>query len=503
MNPPLLELCGITKYFGGVKALDRVDFALHAGEVHGLVGENGAGKSTLMKILAGVHTRYGGEVRLEQKRVRFTSPKSARAHGIGMIYQELSSVGPLSVAENLCLGQHPRTALGLIDWHEMRRRGRAHLDELGLDIDVHAVVEDLPLGVQQLIEVARVTHSGARILVMDEPTSALSPPEVQRLFDLVQRLKQQGKSIVFISHFVDDVLAICERVTVLRNGRNVDTLYARDAALNPAKAKHDVIQLMLGEGRRDIGDSYERGTVLGAANTGPKVLEVRNAGRGGRLSDICLDVREGEVVGLYGLMGSGHSLIGQCLYGLERFETGEIRLDGQAFARIRPPFAKARGVAYVSSDRTASLFLTSEVFKNVTVAFLRQLLSVPMRLRKEIEIADTMVEKLRIVPASSQALLGELSGGNQQKVAFARWLVHPIRALILDEPTRGMDVAAKAEVMRIVRGLRKDKVAILLISSEPETILANSDRILVVSKGTIAHEFTNETVGKDELMRYA
>jgi len=496
-------LCGITKQFGGVKALDSADFALRAGEIHGLVGENGAGKSTLMMILAGVHTRYGGEVRLEQRHVRFASPKSARAHGIGMIYQELSSVGPLSVAENLCLGHPPRTTLGLINWREMRRQGRAHLDELGLDIDVAALVEDLPLGVQQLIEVARVIHSGARVLVMDEPTSALSPPEIQRLFGLVRRLKQQGNSIVFISHFVDDVLAICDRVTVLRNGRTVATLRAGDAASRTQEAKHDVIQLMLGEGNRGLGESYEHGVALRAGGTGPKVLEVLDAGRGARLSNIRLHVCEGEVVGLYGLMGSGHSLIGRCLYGLERFDAGEILLDGQTSTRIRPASAKARGVAYVSSDRRASLFLTSEVFKNVTVAFLKQLLSIPIRLRKEMAIADAMVERLRILPASSRALLGELSGGNQQKVAFARWLVHPVRALILDEPTRGMDVAAKAEVMRIVKDLRKERVAILLISSEPETILANSDRILVVSKGAIAHEFASETVGKDELMRYA
>ena len=503
MNPPLLDLTSITKQFGGVKALDCVDFDLHAGEIHGLVGENGAGKSTLMKILAGVHTRYGGGVCLDQQPVRFTSPKSAKAHGIGMIYQELSCVGALSVAENLCLGQHPRTRLGLIDWREMRKRGRLHLLEQGLDMDVRAIVDELPLGVQQLIEVARVIHSGARILVMDEPTSALSPPEVQRLFDLVRRLKEQGKSIVFISHCVEDVLEICDRVTVLRNGRKVATVDARDAALNPAHAKHEVIQLMLGEGSHDLGDSYEHGVNLPLSSAEDKVLEIQDGARGARLTGIDLHVRENEVVGLYGLMGSGHSLVGRCLYGLDRLDTGRIVLDGQAFRRMRPPRAKARGVAYVSPDRRASLFLTSEVFKNVTIAFLKQLISTPIRPRKETEIADAMIEKLRIVSLSSRAPLDALSGGNQQKVAFARWLVYPIRALILDEPTRGMDVAAKAEVMRIVKDLRRDGVAILLISSEPETILANSDRILVVSKGTIAHEFAHRTVTKDDLMRYA
>ncbi len=348
MDAPLLELCGITKQFGGVKALDHVDFTLSAGEVHGLVGENGAGKSTLMKILAGVHTRYEGEMRLRGQRIRFNSPKSAKAHGIGMIYQELSSVGSLSVAENLCLDRHPRTRWGGIDWKEMYRCAHDHLSALGLDIDAHTLVEDLPLGAQQLIEVARVTHSGAQILVMDEPTSALPPPEIQRFFGLVRRLKEQGRSIVFISHFVDDVLAICDRISVLRNGRSVATLSSKDYSTDRARAKHQVIRLMLGEESRNLGEGYEGAVTLGPRSTGATVLEIRNLGHGSRLKDVCLHIGSGEIVGLYGLMGSGHTFIGRCVYGLSRADRGEILLDGKVQTRIRPVLAKSRGIAYVS-----------------------------------------------------------------------------------------------------------------------------------------------------------
>lgn len=503
MDAPLLELCEITKQFGGVKALDHVDFMLSVGEVHGLVGENGAGKSTLMKILAGVHARYEGEMRFRGQRVRFNSPKSAKAHGIGMIYQELSSVGSLSVAENLCLDQHPRTRWGGIDWKEMYRRAHDHLSALGLNIDARAPVEDLPLGAQQLIEVARVTHSGAQILVMDEPTSALSPPEIQRFFGLVRRLKEQGRSIVFISHFIDDVLEICDRISILRNGRSIATLSSEDYASDRARAKHQVIRLMLGEENPNLGEGYEGAVALGPRSTGAKVLEIRNLGYGSRLKDVSLHVCAGEIVGLYGLMGSGHTFVGRCIYGLSRAERGEILLDGKVRARLRPALAKSLGIAYVSSDRRASLFLQSEVFKNISVVFLKELQSAPIRQRREIALAESTTARFRIQTPSSYALLEELSGGNQQKVALARWLVHPIRVLILDEPTRGMDVGAKQEVMRIVKDLKQEGVAVLLISSEPETLLANSDRIIVISKGAITKEFGDETAGKDELMRYA
>jgi ribose transport system ATP-binding protein len=495
MSEPLLDVRGISKTFGGAKALDQVDFQLREGEVHGLVGENGAGKSTLMKILAGVHTRYDGELRLRDRTVRFTSPKSAKAHGISMIYQELSSIGPLSVAENLCLGREPRTRLGFIDWKEMRRRGMEHLADLGVEVDVRVRVEDLSLGLQQTVEIARVTHSGADILIMDEPTSALSANEIRQLFGIVRTLKQRGKSVIFISHFLDDVLEICDRITVLRNGRNVATLEAPDLR------KPVIIRHMLGTEARAFEENHEGAVALASDETRPAVLEVRNATSGTRLLEASFVAREGEILGLFGALGAGHTLVGECLYGLKRMDQGEIVLDGQAVGQLRPTMAKSLGIAYVSSDRMASLFPEAEIYKNITIAFLKQLMPSILHREREIRIADDMVGRLGIKAASSTALLGSLSGGNQQKVSLARWLVCPIRLLVLNEPTRGMDVGAKEEVMRIIKELKRQKTAVLLISSEPETVIANCDRIVVFTKGRIAAEFANEVVTKDMLMR--
>ena len=490
----LLDLRSISKAFGGAKALDRVDFQLRAGEVLGLVGENGAGKSTLMKILAGVHTRYEGEMWLRGQAVRFSSPRSARAHGISMIYQELSSVGALSVAENLFLAEAPYRRCGILNWGELRRRAEALLAELGINIDVQAPFDDLPLGLQQIIEIARVTHGGGDILIMDEPTSALSPSEVQQFFRIVRRLKDMGKSIIFISHFLDDVMAICDRITVLRNGKGVATLVAADSS------KHDMIRYMLGDEAHMLEEGHE-GVFLRSDNTRPKVLEVTGGNRGTRLIDADLFVREGEILGLYGALGAGHTLIAECIYGLKPLDEGRIVLDGKPLKHFRPYTAKSRGIAYVSSDRRTSLFPESEIYKNITITFLKSLMPLLLNAKAEIGISDAMIQRLGVKARSSLVALRTLSGGNQQKVALARWLVRPIRLLILNEPTRGMDVAAKEEVIRIVRDLKQGPTSVLLVSSEPETLIASCDRILVFSKGRIVAEFAEQAVTKETIMR--
>ncbi len=491
----LLELRGISKSFAGVRALEGVDFGLREGEVHGLVGENGAGKSTLMKILSGVHASFGGTMLLRGEPVRFSSPRAAKDHGVGMIYQELSSVPALSVAENLCLGDHPRNRMGLVDWKEMLRRGRSHLATLGIEIDVRMAVEKLSLGLQQLVEVARVTHSGADILIMDEPTSALSATEVTRLFDIIETLKRQNKSVIFVSHVLEDVLQICDRITVLRDGRRVDTLESRGTT------KGAIVHHMLGDHAKKIEESYEKDFVLKSDPSSKVVLRARGLERKRHLEGVDFDVREGEVLGLFGMMGAGHSTIGRCLYGLERCDAGDLTLDGKHLTPRSCHAAKARGIAYVSPDRTASLFLDAKLYKNITVAFLKQTVSFPLRKIVELGIADRMVKRLRVKTVSSEVALRTLSGGNQQKVALARWLVHPIRLLVLDEPTRGMDVGAKEEVMSLVRELRNEGMGIVLISCEPETIMLNCDRILVLSKGRVSGEFENETVSKAKLLR--
>ena len=492
----LLDVRGMSKSFGGARALDAVDFQLRAGEVHGLVGENGAGKSTLTKILAGVHTRYEGETRLRGQTVRFSSPRSAKAHGISMIYQELSSIGSLSVAENLFLTDAPYGRCGILNWRELRRRARLLLEELGISIDVRLPLDGLPLGLQQIVEIARVTHSGSSILIMDEPTSALPPSEVQQLFRIVRKLRDTGKSIVFVSHSLDDVMAICDRVTILRNGRSVATLATGETS------KQDIIKHMLGNEARTLEEGHE-GALLHSDSARPKVLEVTEGQRGAQLKGVCLHVREGEILGLYGALGSGHTLLAECIYGLKSLDKGRIALDGRSLGGIRPHDAKSAGIAYVSSDRTASLFSDSEIYKNITIAFLKSLMPFLVRAKPEIELSDAMIQRFGIRARSSLVALRTLSGGNQQKVALARWLIRPIRLLILDEPTRGMDIAAKAEVIRIVRDLKRGPTAVLMVSSEPETLIASCDRILVFSKGHIVAEFAERAVTKEEIVACA
>jgi ribose transport system ATP-binding protein len=493
----LLELTGITKTFGGVAALREVDFSLAAGEIHGLVGENGAGKSTLMKIIAGVHADYQGEMRLDGRHVHFTSPRDARAGGIGMVHQELSVVPGLSVAENVHLGAQPVNRFGLIDWRAMRRGAAKHLANLGIDVDPRTPMGGLPLGLQQLVEVARVLFSGARLIILDEPTSALAPPEVERLFGLLRRLRDAGSSIVFISHFLDDVLAICDRVTVFRNGQAVAT---------EACARVDkrwVIDRMIGAGHEELEESYLADIPLRSRTDAAVVLEVEGLSRAGAYAEVSLRVRAGEVLGIYGFLGAGQLELARTLFGLLHAERGSVRLDGRPVRLSSATRARRMGMAFLPESRRMMLFGTEPVFKNITIAILARIGGLWLRPGAERGIASRHVQQLRIRPPDVSRALGTLSGGNQQKVALAKWLTHLPRVLVLSEPTRGMDVGAKDDVIKIVRGLREQGIAIVVVSTEPETVLSLADRILVMKKGNVVREFANEPVSKDRLLEVA
>jgi ribose transport system ATP-binding protein len=497
VSPHLLELSGITKAFGGVTALRDVDFSLARGEIHGLVGENGAGKSTLMKIVAGVHSEYPGEMHLDDNSVRFTSPRDARAAGIGMVHQELSAARDLSVAENVHLGVQPVNRFGLIDWRAMRRGAAEHLSSLGIDVDPRTRMGALPLGLQQLVELARVLFSGARIIILDEPTSALSPPEVERLFTLLRRLREAGCSMIFISHFLDDVLTVCDRVTVFRNGRAVATECC--AALN----KRWVIDRMIGAGHEGLEDSYLSEIPLHSRPDAKVVLAVSGLSRSGAYRDVSLNVREGEVLGIYGFLGSGQLELARTLFGRLPAERGQITLDGRTTQLSSTTRARQAGIAFLPESRGMMLFAAEPVFKNVTITILDRIHPLWLRPRMEREIAARHVERLRIRPPLVDRRLGTLSGGNQQKVALAKWLTHLPRVLVLSEPTRGMDVGAKDDVVNIVRGLRQRGIGIVVVSTEPETVLSLADRILVMKKGHVVREFADEPVSKDRLLAVA
>ncbi|RKK03668.1 ATP-binding cassette domain-containing protein [Pseudoroseomonas wenyumeiae] len=496
--PPLLELRGVSKRFAGVTALDGVDFTLGRGEIHGLVGENGAGKSTLMKIIAGVYADYEGEMRLDGRPVRLRSPREARDAGIGMVHQELSIVPALSVAENVLLGRQPLNRLGMVSWRRMREQARAQLRELGIDLDPTVPAGSLPIGLQQMIELARVLLSGARIVILDEPTSALSPPEVERLFTLLERLRQSGRSVIFISHFLDDVLRISDNVTVFRNGRRVGTAPAREVG------KGWLIERMIGGGHERLEESYTDARMLPPRPSTPAVLEAEGLGVAGLFEGASLRVHAGEVVGIYGFMGSGQLELARALSGKLPLDHGTVRVDGRP-ARLRggTPAAKRAGIAFVPESRRAMLFAPEPVYRNISISILERISRLLLHPRREREIAEGHVRRLGVRPARVDLPVGQLSGGNQQKVALARWLTHLPRVLLLSEPTRGMDVGAKDDVVRIVRALREQGIGIVVVSSEPETVLALADRILVMRRGHLAQEFAGEAVGKDRLLEAA
>jgi ribose transport system ATP-binding protein len=495
--PPLLELTGIAKRFGGVRALEGVDFRLDRGEVHGLVGENGAGKSTLMKIIAGVHTDYDGEMRIDGAPVRFRSARDALRHGIGMVHQELSVVPDLTVAENVFLGHQPVSRLGIVRWRGMAQEARKQLGALGIDVDPGRRLGSLPLGLQQLVELGRVLFSGARIVILDEPTSALSPPEVKRLFEVLRRLKAQGTSFVFISHFLEDVLEVSDSVTVFRNARKVADARASEVD------KAWLIRSMIGAGHEGLEESYTGEIELRSPRDAPPALTAEGLSLGAAFRDVSFELRAGEVLGVYGFMGSGQLELARALFGKTPPEAGTVRVGGAPVRLRSTTAAKRAGLAFVPESRRSMLFATAPLYKNMSIAALERIAPLWLRPEREREIGRRHVQDLGIRPPDVDRPLRTLSGGNQQKVALAKWLTHLPKVLILSEPTRGMDVGAKEDVVRIVKGVREQGVGVLVVSAEPETVLSLADRILVMKRGGIAREFANEAVSKDRLLAAA
>lgn len=492
----LLELMGVGKRFGGTIALDNVDFDLYAGEVHGLVGENGAGKSTLMKILSGYHRDYNGEIFIKREKFHFNSTRESLAQGVGMIYQELSVIKTLSVAENIFLGVQPINKAGVVDWSEMHRIAQEHLKKLGINLNVKLEVGRYTVATQQMIEIARVIFSGALIIIMDEPTSALSHAEIKRLFDLIHNLKSQGKGIIFISHFLEDVLEISDRVTVLRNGRKIITANAKEIS------KEQLATAVLGREQEIIQPIAGRKLVVEGSN-GKVVLEVQDLSSRGVLEGMNFILSKGEILGVYGSMGAGKSDLAECLFGLSQPLNGKILMDGKEVKIKNTSQARSLGIAFVPSDRRSTLFPISEIYKNITISHLKTISRGLLNQRKEISIARKQVEELGVRPPDPMRIISSLSGGNQQKVVIAKWLSVLPKVLILNDPTRGMDVGAKQEIMNIVQSLRKEGVATILMSSEPELVMSNADRVIVLKRGKQVAEYTNRELTKELLLSYA
>jgi ribose transport system ATP-binding protein len=486
---PIIELKNISKRFLSLQALDQVDFTLYEGETHALVGENGAGKSTLMRILAGIYNEYEGEYLLRGKPVHLQSPREALDLGIGMIHQELSVMPELSVAENLFLGRQLTNQFRMVSWKKMTTMAEEELAKLGIEnIDVKQPLGNYPLGTQQVVEVLRVMLSGAQVLIMDEPTSALSPPEVELLIAFINTLRQTKRSIIYISHFLEEVLRVADRITILRDGLKVDTVE------KTAISKDELISLILGhdvETAPPLTESHSNGHTL---------LELKNLSAD-VFTDVSLSVNKGEIIGVYGAIGAGHFDLARAIFGMYRFDSGSISVDGHVFpAQFSAPYAIEHGLAYATESRRKSLFMEEAIYRNIMMPHLKRIGTIPST-RREIEVAEPAAERVNVQPPDVLNAVGKLSGGNQQKVVIARWLAYPPKVFVMSEPTRGMDVGAKSEVMNILREFRSQGYGVLVASSEPETVLSVCDRILVMSRGRVVAEMVNKNLDKDVLMR--
>ncbi len=489
---PLLQMERIDKTFPGVHALDHVDFDLYPGEVHILLGENGAGKSTLMKILSGSLEADSGRILIEGAEVRHNNPDRAAKLGVGMVYQEFSLVPTLTVAENICLGDMPRNRAGLIRWGEVYRRAQDILATLGVDINVRAQTSSLSVAEQQLTEIARILAQEPRILLLDEPTSALSDTEVDRLFDIIRRLQERGVGIIYISHRLDEVPRIGTRVTVMRDGRVVGTLPVAEAD------KNTLISMMVG---RRLAEQYPK-TV---SQPGPPVLRVENLTAEPVLHDLSFEVRAGEILGIFGLMGAGQTHLAHVLFGLEPMTSGQVYIDDEPVTIRHPTGAIRRRMGLLLRDRQASLVPVQGLGPNITLPKVSQraLLGL-LNLRSETQIASQYIADLSIRPPQVRRPVKFLSGGNQQKVCLARWLATGARILIVDEPTRGIDVGAKAEVFGLLDRLASSQnVGIILISSEMPEILAMADRILVMRQGRFTAEYAYGEATQELLLKSA
>lgn len=475
---PVLEMQSISKQFPGVRALKDVSFAVFPGEVHALIGENGAGKSTLMKILAGIYHPDAGQIVLRGQSVRFSSPHAAWVAGISTIHQELMLVPQLTVAENIFLGKVPQNKLGLVARRRMLSEARHYLERLEVDVDPKALLGDLPVAIQQMVEIAKALSYDAEIIIMDEPTSALSKHEIDVLFERIARLKSEGRCVVFISHKLDEIFRIADRITVLRDGEHIATDYA------DRLTSEQLIQMMVG---RDIQGIFQRSE----RQPGAPILEVRNLTIHGQFYDINFTLHAGEIVGFAGLVGSGRTDLVRALFGAEPVESGDVLLAGEPVDISSPQRAIAAGMGLVPENRKEQgLFLQMSVRENIVIAQTDHLAhNGLLNFGTEQQIASDYIARLDVRTPSAEQDIVNLSGGNQQKTILARWLALNPRVLIVDEPTRGIDIGAKAEIHAILNDLADNGVGIVFVSSEMEEVLGISDRILVMREGRISGEF--------------
>jgi rhamnose transport system ATP-binding protein len=486
---PIIEHVGIAKQFGAIGALRGVDLSLYAGEVHALVGENGAGKSTLVKILAGIYRPDAGVVKVGGEVIELRSPTQARALGIAVVQQEPMLFPDLDVAENVFMGRHPLDRFGRVDWKRMHREVDQLLASLDVSLSSHTPVQGLSVAEQQLVEIAKALSLQARVLVLDEPTAALSAHEVEELFAIVKQLRERGVAILFVSHRLEEVFTIADRLTVVRDGTQIITAPVSEVNTEA------IIKHMVG---RELSNLFPKGE----AEIGEVVLEVRHLTRPGVFADVNFQLRRGEILGFAGLVGAGRTEVARALFGIDRAESGETWLKGKKVHIRSPQQAMAKGIAYVPEDRhQQGLVMNFSIASNITLPILRQVSRLGLvDPRQEEKVADEYSSQLHVHSTGIEQLVNALSGGNQQKVVLGKWLATNPSVLILDEPTRGIDVGAKAEVHRIISDLAAGGLAIILISSELPEVLAMADRVIVLHEGSVTGTFARSEATQERVM---
>jgi ribose transport system ATP-binding protein len=497
----MLAAKNITKKFSGVTALSNISLELHPGKVNAIIGENGAGKSTLMKIFSGVHTEYQGEIILNEKPIKFQNTREAEDAGIAIIHQELNLVPYLSVAENIFLGREITNVLGVLDTKQMNEKAKQLLARLNLDVDPNTAIAELKVGQQQLVEIAKALHTNAAVIIMDEPTSAISDKEVDNLFGIINQLKAEGKTIAYISHKLKELFTIADRFVVLRDGTTIDAGDMKDVSQDELIQKMTGRKLNLEKSGKALVNASALLSVTKICLRHP-LLRITNI-----LTDISFALHKGEILGVYGLMGAGRTELMECIFGLHpKNASGEVLVNGKPCTIKTPADAIAAGIALVPEDRKKhGLILNQTIKSNISLTVLKQIekWGFVLSSKKEKSLADNYIRKLSIKTSSEKNMARDLSGGNQQKIVLAKWLATHPQILLLDEPTRGIDINAKSEIYKLMKTLADEGMGIIMVSSELPEILAVSDRILVMCEGELTASIPIEEATEAGILKYA
>lgn len=491
-NNYLLEMKGITKKFPGVLALDKASFNLRKGEVHALIGENGAGKSTLIKILSGAYQMDEGEIIINNEKVSIQNPGEAQELGISVIYQEFNLIPYLTVAENIFLGRESMKNRCLIDTKDIIDNSKKILDDLDLGLAPDKIVNELGVAKQQMVEVAKALSMNSRIIVMDEPTAALGDHEIEQLFKTIKELKKRGISIIYISHRIEELWEIADRVTVLRDGQYIATTDIKE--IN----KDKLIKQMVG---RDLTEQFP----VRKSAVGQEILRVDGLSQEGLLKDISFNLKKGEVLGFAGLVGSGRTELMRCIFGVDKYNDGKIFIDNKEVSINNPKAAIRQGIGFITEDRKSQgLILVRSIKENITITDLNQVIDNGfINYKEEQKLTEDFINKLKIKTPSIEQEVRYLSGGNQQKVVLAKWLLQEAKILIFDEPTRGIDVGAKKEVYNLINSLVQNGVGVIMVSSELPEVMGMSDRILIMSHGRITGELSAPEATQEKILNYA